>query len=184
MVDKGQVERMRQLGLYGQEDSDLRSVLDRHSALLGRLAADPYIGGILFGMEAVNIGEALIARATSTLTLSTSAQSIVGDGDSTKVRLLLPTLGRWLIEAICDFQVTTADAGNVCIGELFVDGSAEAAQVLKSMRSLDRATVGQEWVATTTAVNTPVELKAKKSGAGGTATATAIHTVLTAIRTR
>ncbi|KKM22483.1 hypothetical protein LCGC14_1624900 [marine sediment metagenome] len=45
---------------------------------------------------------------------------------------------------------------------------------------LDLATVTQHWKVTTTAVNTPVELKALKLAAGGTGLAKAVHTTLMA----
>ncbi|KKL55084.1 hypothetical protein LCGC14_2258960, partial [marine sediment metagenome] len=75
--------------------------------------------------EPVTGAQILFARATSNLSLSTSAQSIVGDGDSSKVRLLLPTIGDWLIAAVCDLNLTVAGAG-ISFGELFVNDSGTA----------------------------------------------------------
>ena len=137
------------------------------------------------GTEDNLTGEILFARATSNLTLSTSAQSIVGDGDSSKVRLLLPTIGDWLIAAVCDLNLTVAGAG-ISFGELFVNDSGTAetgvAVYIPDAAASERATVSQQWKVTTTAVDTPVELKAKKENAGGTALALATHTTLMATR--
>ncbi len=123
----------------------------------------------------------LLARATSGLTLTTSAQSIVGDGDSTKVRLLLPTIGDWLIEATCDFVQSATDVGDM-YGELFVNdsGTPKSGVALLHVENVERATVPQRWKVTTTAANTPVELKARKQNAGGTGAVNATHTTLTA----
>jgi len=131
---------------------------------------------------APSVGEILVATATVSLTLTTTAQSITGDGDSSKVRILLPTPGDWLIEATCDFHITTAAANLSSIGELFVNdsGAAEAGAVIKEMEALDRATVAQRWKVTTTAADTPVELKARKDGGAGVGIATMAHTRLTA----
>ncbi len=127
-------------------------------------------------------GELLIAVATSSLTLTTTAQSITGDGDSSKVRLLLPTPGDWLIEVTCDFQVTVA-AGSTLVAELFVNdsGSAEAGQVLMDGADLDRGTHPQRWKVTTTGANTPIEIKARKTVATGAMQVNATHTRLTAL---
>ncbi len=131
---------------------------------------------------APSVGEILIATATSSLTLTTTAQSITGDGDSSKVRLLLPTPGDWLIEAACDFDITATDP-DACIGELYLDdsGTPESARAVHwPATDLDRATVTQRWKVTTTAADTPVELKAKKDSAGGTAYARPYNTRITA----
>jgi hypothetical protein len=125
-------------------------------------------------------GELLEARATADLTLTTTAQSITGDGDSSKVRLLLPTAGDWLIESACDFHVTVMDPESV-IGQLHVNdsGTAESAKaLLRASGVQDRSTITQRWKITTTAANVPVELKALKSAAAGTARARTTHTTL------
>ncbi|MCH8919653.1 MAG: hypothetical protein IIA23_02990, partial [Chloroflexi bacterium] len=130
-----------------------------------------------------SVGEILVASATSSLTLTTSFQSIVGDGDSTKVRLLLPTPGDWLIDAIIDFAQNGASSPGALQGELYVNdsGSPETGQVLyQPTTNPDRATVTHSWKITTTAANTPVELKAKMETAGGNALATTPHTRITA----
>ncbi len=123
------------------------------------------------------------ARATSNLTLTTAAQSIVGDGDSTKVRLLIPSIGDWLIIGTFALEVTATDPDRL-VGQLFVDdsGSPETGVAAFSKGDvLDLATVTQHWKVTTTAVNTPVELKALKMAAGGTGLAKTEHTTITAI---
>ncbi len=127
-------------------------------------------------------GELLLAAATSSLTLTTTAQSITGDGDSSKVRLLLPTPGDWLIELTCDFQVTSA-GGTTLVAELFVNdsGSAEPGQALMDAADLDRGTHAQRWKVTTTAANTPVEIKARKTVAAGSVQVNATHTRMTAL---
>ena len=86
--------------------------------------------------------QVLFARATADLTLTTSAQSITGDGDSSKVRLALPTIGDWLVIGTCDFQVSATDPDR-CLGELYVDdsGSAETGQVVFGEGQVNRATV-------------------------------------------
>ena len=135
------------------------------------------------GSEVNLVGDILAARATADLTLTTAAQSITGDGDSSKVRLLLPTIGDWEIEGRFDFTRTVSDPLN-CIGELFVNdsGSAETGQARLWLSSgvLGNAVISQAWKVTTTAVDTPVELKAKKEDAGGTAKVLATHTTLMA----
>ncbi len=132
---------------------------------------------------APSTGSVLVATATSALTLTSTAQSIVGDGDSSKVRILLPTPGDWLIEATCDFHITTSAVNFSAIGELFVNdsGSAETGALIKEMQAKDRATVAQRWKVTTTAADTPVELKARKDTSSGVARAEASQTRLTAI---
>ncbi|KKK86295.1 hypothetical protein LCGC14_2764660, partial [marine sediment metagenome] len=107
------------------------------------------------GSEVNLIGDILQATATSALTLTTTAQSITGDGDSSKVRLLLPTPGDWLIGATCDFDVTAAGA-SVARGELYVNdsGTPEPGEALKYGIAVDRVTAAQRWKVTTTAVNT------------------------------
>ncbi len=124
-----------------------------------------------------------LSRATSNLTLSQSAQSIVGDGDGSKVRLVLPTIGDWEVKAFCDLDMAVAGSG-ILFGELFVNdsGSAESGRVqyIPDAAASERATVGQVWKVTVTAADTPVELKARKQNAGGTAYAYVTSTVLVA----
>jgi hypothetical protein len=97
------------------------------------------------------------------------------------VRLLLPTIGEWSISAVIDFQITGA-GGGPALGQLFVNdsGTEETGYVVKSATAVDRATVSAEWKVTTTAADTPIELKVKKSGAGGTINAVTQHTALKA----
>lgn len=185
MTQEERSERLRLLGLLSGAGEDLRSLVDRHSILLGKLAADPYIGSILFGMESANIGEIVVARSTSNLTLTQTAQSITGDGDSSKVRLILPTIGDWLVEATADFIVDADDPGTLK-AELFVGDSAsgETGLVLFKAVATMAGTFSQQWKVVTTSVKTPVELKGYKDNAGGTARMIASHTVLVATRTR
>jgi len=125
-------------------------------------------------------GQLLQATATADLTLTTSAQSITGDGDAGKVRLLLPTPGDWSVAATCDFENTVDDPAFLR-GELFVNdsGTPETALATYRLAPASRATIGQRWKITTTAADTPVELKARKTGAG-TAVCRATHTRLSA----
>lgn len=145
---------------------------------------DPYVGRP-DGSEVNLTGEVLFVRATSNLTLSTSFQSIVATGgDSTKLRILLPTIGEWLVSAVVDFAVTATDPDNL-LAELYVDdsGTGETGQVVfgRTVGTItNRATVTQQWKVTTTAANTPIELKAKKVTDAGTAYAYATHTTLSA----
>lgn len=141
---------------------------------------DPYWGRP-DGTEMNLTGEALFCRCTSSLTLTTSSQSITGDGNSSKVRLLLPTIGEWLVSTTCDFHVGILGTGSA-IGELFVSdgGSAETGAAIKEMVATDRATVNQQWKVTTTAANTPIELKARKDINDGSAQAITSHTTLSA----
>lgn len=127
------------------------------------------------------------ARATDNLTLTTGAQSITGDGDSSKVRLLLPNIGDWLVVGIFDFDVTATDP-NACVGRLFVDdsGTAEDGDAVlwpgsTGANLTGRGTASQQWKVTTTTADTPVELKAFKSGAGGTALAKTTSTTILAV---
>ncbi len=125
----------------------------------------------------------LLARATSGLTLTTSFQSITGDGDSSKVRLLLPTPGDWLVEATIDFTQNGATSPGALQGQLYVNdsGTPESGQVLyQPTANPDRATVTQRWKVTTTAADTPVELKAKMETSGGNAIASSQHTLIVA----
>ncbi len=120
-----------------------------------------------------SVGVILIATATVDLTLTTTAQSITGDGDSSKVRLLLPTPGDWLIEATFDFNITATDP-DALLGELYVNDSGTPEPriaVFWPATDLDRNITPQHWKVTTTAADTPVELKALKNNAGGTALA-------------
>ncbi len=128
-----------------------------------------------------SVGEILIAPATADLALTTTAQSITGDGDSSKVRLLLPTPGDWLIEAVFDFVFDAAGA-TIAIGQLHLNDSAspEPATAAFASTTTDRATVAQRWKVTTTAADTPVELKALKTAAFGTLRAIFPDTRITA----
>lgn len=124
-------------------------------------------------------GAILKAKATANLTLTTAAQSITGDGDSGKVRLLLDA-GTWFITGTFDFRITVSGV-DTCVGELFVNdsGTPEASQALLS--SEPRATVSQTWRVVITVNDTPVELKARKIAAGGTALCVATHTTIAAV---
>src|SRR3989337_2858583 len=51
--------------------------------------------------EPLTGAQLLFCRATAHLTLTITAQSIIGDGDSSKVRLILPTIGDWEVTATC-----------------------------------------------------------------------------------
>ena len=127
-------------------------------------------------------GEVLQAESTVDLTLTTSFQSFTGTGDSSKVRLLLG-VGTWDVTTHCDFSVTVAGVG-ACLGALFVDdsGTEESEEAIYSPASTGRITAGQSWKVTVTADNTPIEIKAKKTVAAGTATALTAHTTLVALR--
>ena len=134
------------------------------------------------GREVNLTGEVLFVRSTSDLTLTTSYQSISATGgDSGNLRILLPTIGEHLVLATCDFDVTTGGAATAA-GALYVDdsGSAETGTARQAMASVDRATVFQQWKVTTTAVNTPIELKAAKSADVGVAKAKSGNTTLAA----
>lgn len=133
------------------------------------------------GTEQNLTGEVKFCRATADLTLTTSDQSITGDGNSSKVRVLLPTIGEWLVTAYGDFDVSATDPDE-CVARLYVDdsGTPETGSIVFGKGQVNRGTPGQQWVVTTTAANTPVELKARKLGAGGTAKITATHTTLSA----
>ncbi len=128
-------------------------------------------------------GEILIASATVDLTLTTTPQSITGDGDSSKVRLLLPTPGDWLIEATCDFATPTDTSTALGFGEIFLDdsGSPQAGKAIKDVSAIDRVTAAQRWKVTTTTADTPVELKGSKDLPAGAAKLIATHTRITAL---
>src|SRR3990167_2144838 len=126
-------------------------------------------------------GDVLAAAATANLTLTTSAQSIVGNGDSTKVRLLLD-IGTWFIEGIFHFEHSVAGA-SYAYGSLFVNDSGTAESGLAILhQTAVQATVPQTWRVVITADNTPVELKAHKGAAGGTALCNGTDTTLSAVR--
>ncbi|MHC4867025.1 MAG: hypothetical protein ACYTEX_23350 [Planctomycetota bacterium] len=126
-------------------------------------------------------GEVLMCRATSDLTLTTTDQSIVGGGDSTKVRHLLPTIGEWHVTAFVDFEVSATDPDE-CVGRLYVNdsGTPETGSVQFGEGQVNRGTPGQQWKVTTTAEDTPIELMARKVTNAGTAKAKATHTTLAA----
>ena len=136
--------------------------------------------GQAFGAAWEAAGTILQASATADLTLTTSAQSIVGDGDSTKVRVLLPTPGDWNISAAFDLNHTVL-GGVEAVGQLHVNDSASAETGAALLRdSSGQATVYQHWKVTTTVADTPVELKARKNTAAGTAYAMQTNTRLIA----
>ena len=127
-------------------------------------------------------GDVLQARATSSRTLTTSYQTVIGDGDSNNVRLLLPTIGEWWVHLTIDIEITTTGVGD-CWGALFVNDSGSPETGLAIFRAPDdpaRGSPGQDWKITTTAANTPVELKVKKAVGAGAAAAKSGGTVLTA----
>jgi hypothetical protein len=173
-----QIEEVRIMAEDALDKFPLRStttggaVTERHIHVLGK-----HIGA----------ANALLARATSNLTLTQSNQSITGDGDGSKVRLLIPSTGDWLIVAVVDFDETTAGAGDLK-ASLFVNDSGSAETGIASLNPTGgatddgRATVPQNWIVTVTAINTPVELKALKQNAGGVGIVTATNTTLVATR--
>lgn len=177
--------RLQLLGLVDSGEDLLRSIVDRHDILLGKLTREIGLGNVLYGIEdPTQKVQILVATATADLTLTQAAQSIIGDGDGSKVRIILPTVGDWLVEATCDFNMTAAGSG-ISIGSLFVNdsGAAESARAyyIPDAAASERATVVQRWKVTTTAINTPVELKAEKENSGGTALVQFNNTRLTAI---
>jgi hypothetical protein len=128
-------------------------------------------------------GETLLARATSSLTLTTSFASITGGGDSGKVRILLPTIGEWKVDATALLQQTGANDPGLLHAALFVNdsGTEEDGNILYRPRQQnDQATPSQRWKITTTAADTPVELKSKMSTGGGNAQCISEHTTLSA----
>lgn len=130
-----------------------------------------------------SVGEILIATSTADLTLTTSYQSITGDGDSSKVRLLLPTPGDWLIEATCDLKQSGGTNPGGMEGALFLNdsGTAEPGTATFNPDAVqERATVPQQWKVTTTAEDVPIELKAKMELSGGNGLLRATNTRLTA----
>ncbi|KKK98917.1 hypothetical protein LCGC14_2637970, partial [marine sediment metagenome] len=175
--------RLELLGLAAGRANDLASVVGKHEILLGKIMRETGIGNVLYGIEdPTQKVQVLEAASTADLTLTQTAQSITGDGDSSKVRLLLPTIGDWLIEATVALIVDATNPGTLK-GELFVNdsGSAESGIAQFKPDSTETATVSMRWKVTTTTINTPVELKAWKDNAGGTARALVTHTRITAI---
>lgn len=135
------------------------------------------------GREVNLTGEALLARATASLTLTTSYASITGDGDSSKVRLLLPTIGEWLVRCAADLSWNGANNPGTLRAALFVNdsGTEESGDAVYRPRAQNsRITAPQEWKVITTVANTPIELKAKMATGGGNAACTSEHTTLTA----
>lgn len=127
-------------------------------------------------------GEVLFCRATSSLTLSTSFTSIAGDGDTGKLRLLLPTIGEWLVATVCDFERGASDPGYMTAC-LFVDDSGtekDGNATCEFETNTERTTAPQQWKITTTAANTPVEIKAKMQTGGGNGVLASEHTCLSA----
>src|SRR3990167_3007786 len=66
-------------------------------------------------------GDVFKATATASLTLTTSAQSIIGNGNNANVRLLLDR-GTWSVKATCDFYIS-AGGTDALIGRLCVNDS-------------------------------------------------------------
>ena len=182
MTQEERSERLRRLGLIGGDVEDLRSLVDRHSILLGRLAADPFIGGILFGMESINVGEVLIGVATFGLLFTTSHQDIPG------ATVTLPTSGTWAVTGVFDIQsIGTGDDNQVATGVLDVDGTVKSQQAIYHLRGtapIRRATVSQMWSVVAVSPGVVLKLRARKLGGTGTSKANATHTNIVATRTR
>jgi hypothetical protein len=120
------------------------------------------------GSETNLTGTVKFCRGTSNLTLTGSYQSITGDGDSSKVRLLLPTKGDWMVVSTVLFRWTSGNDPGAMTGQLFVNdsGTEEDGDVVFEADAVgERGTVSQSWKITTTAADIPVEIKAKSANA-------------------
>jgi hypothetical protein len=125
--------------------------------------------------------EKQLVRATANLALTGVAQTVPGlqaDID------LLITEGTFpprsddvvYVDAVADLAATAG--ATLAIAELFVDGVAEPGGIILDEGAV-RATPGQHWELTGLAPGAHLlELRARKTGAGGTGTARAVQSVL------
>lgn len=135
------------------------------------------------GTEMNLTGELRFVRCTSNLTLTTSWQSIVATGgDSSKLRILLPTIGEWLVTATADLARGVNDPGVMTVGLFVADSGTEedGNATYDASTSGERVVASQQWKIITTSANTAIELKAIMAGAGGNATLRSEHTTLSA----
>ena len=89
------------------------------------------------------------------------------------------SVGEWHIHATCSLEQTSGSPGTLH-AELFVNDSATA-ETEEAILNAKLATVGQSWKVTVTTADTPIELKARKGNAGGTAKAKTDDTTLAAL---
>ena len=111
-------------------------------------------------------GDVFKATATASLTLTTSAQSIIGNGNNANVRLLLDR-GTWSVKATCDFYIS-AGGTDALIGRLFVNDSVteETGGAILYDTDAVRASVTQTWRVVITTNDTPTTPNMPSSRAG------------------
>lgn len=182
MAQEDRLDKLRELGLLGGQQTTLEDIVNRHSILLGKLAGDPYIGNILMGFSGDNIGEILSATSTSPLTLTTSLQDIPG------ATITLSTSGVWAVTGVFDMQSEGAGDDNFpAIGGLDVDGDARSEQavyILRATSPVRRASISQVWRVATTSPKVVLKLQAQKASGSGTSKIGSPGTTIVAIRAR
>jgi hypothetical protein len=119
----------------------------------------------------------LRAEASSSLTLTTSAQAIPG------TTITFPALGVWWVIGHFDFQINTTGNG-ILIGVLssnatFVGGGGQA--LMQDIAAGQRIVVSQSWFIQVTAVGQTATLFAQKNVAGGASLTNLSHTGIRAI---
>jgi hypothetical protein len=112
-------------------------------------------------------------QASSTLTLSQTSTDITG-ATFTATPMLTET---WIVMAVFDFNCSATDPG-LCVGTIDFDGSSVGGNAFFDPDTTGRGTVSTVHVIGSVSAGTShtVKLKANKSNAGGTATASAAHT--------
>jgi len=151
-------------------------VLARERIGSGTPTAGQYVDG---GTGAWTSRPLLIAGATVDLTLGTVAADIAG---ATTTATVVGTTDVFLVHAVFDFDVTTASAGVLAIGELVVDGTAKAVQSVQGMTTLNRSTVSQQWRITGITAGARIfKLRAFKTAVGGACVARATQTTITVL---
>jgi hypothetical protein len=117
--------------------------------------------------------------ATAALTLTAVFQDIAG---VTQTFTTINPNAKIVVTSNIDFQTTVAvGAGQLLGGQLVVDGSVQAGQVIQDASfATDRNTPGQNWSAVLAAAGShTVKMQARKTAAAGAATANNIHSRMT-----
>lgn len=117
---------------------------------------------------------ALLANASSSLTLTTTPQAVPG------TTLTLPRAGRYLVHGVFYFSYSSTDQPNTLVGSFSGNATGVAAMSLSATNVSIGATVTQQWLYTA-AAGASVFLQAYKSGGAGNSSTVATHTSISAI---
>jgi hypothetical protein len=141
------------------------------------LPAREFIWNQTAWVEVAQSNVALLAKASATLTLTTSPQNVPG------VSLTLARAGQYLVIGVFYFTLASGDAGATLVGQF--SGTAGSVAALSDLISGTTtvqlsATVSQQWLYTATA-GAVVTLQANKSGGAGASTVNMNHTSMMAL---